>query len=143
MSHHPRRYYPEIDHGPKEVNAWQKSGGSGDSSLSPKQWIKRLEKMHHEGAEMIARGERTAVDMRLNEEADMRFIKVLTSFNLDDFDDWDQSQLVQEAGIGSMELHTWIAATAAHKIAGGSKPKLDFYLVAPEIGIAAGILHGD
>ena len=143
MSHHPRRYYPEIDHGPKEVNAWQKSGGSGDSSLSPKQWIKRLEKMHHEGAEMIARGERTAVDMRLNEEADMRFIKVLTSFNLDDFDDWDQSQLVQEAGIGSMELHTWIAATAAHKIAGGSKPKLDFYSVAPEIGIAAGILHGD
>ena len=62
---------------------------------------------------------------------------------LDDFDTWDQTKLIEEAGIGSMELHTWIAAAAAHKAAGGDKPKLDFYSVAPEIGIAAGIVHGD
>ena len=52
---------------------------------------------------------------------------------------WDQTKLIEEAGIGSMELHTWIAAAAAHKAAGGEKArKLDFYSVAPEIGIAAG-----
>lgn len=143
MSHHPTRYYPEINDGPEEVTAWQKSGGEDERSLTQKEWIHRLEIMHHEGAEMIARGERTAKDMRLNKEADMRFIETLTNFELTDFDTWNQQELIKEAGIGSMELHTWIAASAAHKAAGGNKPKLDFYSVAPEIGIAAGIVHGD
>ena len=40
-----------------------------------------------------------------------------------------------------MELHTWIAATAAHLAAGGESPGKDFYSVAPELGIAAGIVH--
>jgi 2,3-dihydroxyphenylpropionate 1,2-dioxygenase len=143
LSHHPTRYYPEINDGPEEVTAWQKSGGDDAESLTQREWIQRLETMHHEGAEMIAKGERTAKDMRLNKEADMRFIETLTKFELDDFDTWDQTKLIEEAGIGSMELHTWIAAAAAHKAAGGDKPKLDFYSVAPEIGIAAGIVHGD
>ena len=143
MSHHPTRYYPEINDGPEEVTAWQKSGGEDAQSLTQKEWIHRLEVMHHEGAEMIAQGERTAKDMRLNKEADRRFIETLTNFELTDFDTWNQQELIKEAGIGSMELHTWIAASAAHKAAGGNKPKLDFYSVAPEIGIAAGIVHGD
>ena len=41
-----------------------------------------------------------------------------------------------------MELHTWIAAAAAHK-AGGNMPVRDFYTLAPELGIAAGIVHAD
>ena len=143
MSHHPRRYYPEIDDGPAEVTAWQKSGGDDASSLSPEEWIERLEEMHLEGAEMIVRGERTAADMRLNEEADKRFLEVLTKSRLNQFDEWDQHQLVKEAGIGSMELQTWIAAASAHQSAGGKNPVLDFYSVAPEIGIAAGIVHAD
>lgn len=143
LSHHPTRYYPEIDDGPEEVTAWQKSGGDDAESLTQEEWIQRLEIMHHEGAEMIAKGERTAKDMRLNKEADMQFIETLINFKLNDFDNWDQKKLIKEAGIGSMELHTWIAAAAAHKAAGGKKPVLDFYSVAPEIGIAAGVVHGD
>jgi len=42
-----------------------------------------------------------------------------------------------------MELHTWIAAAAAHKAAGGETPVEDFYSVSVEIGIAAGIVHAD
>ena len=143
MSHHPRRYYPEIGEGPKEVHAWQDSGGDDEASLTSKEWIKRLEEMHHEGAEMIVRGERTAKDMRLNAEADKKFLDVLLKSNINRFDDWDQYKLIDEAGIGSMELHTWIAASAAHKMAGGNDPVLDFYSVAPELGIAAGVVHGD
>jgi len=141
MSHHPRRYYPEMDAGPPEVTAWQNSGGDDTGSLTHEEWIDRLEVMHHEGAEMIVRGERTAKDMRLNAESDHRFLDVLTKFELAEFDDWNQQELVEEAGIGSMELHTWIAATAAHKAAGGEAPVLDFYAVTPELGIATGIVH--
>jgi 2,3-dihydroxyphenylpropionate 1,2-dioxygenase len=141
MSHHPRRYYPEFGAGPAEVTAWQNSGGDDIGSLTHAEWIDRLEVMHHEGAGMIVRGERTAKDMRLNAESDHRFLDVLTRFELAEFDDWDQLELVEEAGIGSMELHTWIAAAAAHKAAGGEAPELDFYAVTPELGIATGIVH--
>lgn len=143
MSHHPRRYYPEFGHGTPEVTAWQLSGGDDPDSLKPEQWLDLLEVMHHEGAEMIVRGERSAKDMKLNQEADERFLEVFCGNRLEEFDNWDPHKLVDEAGIGSMELHTWIAAAAAHKAAGGSAPVTDFYSVAAELGIAAGIVHAD
>lgn len=143
MSHHPTRYYPEHGAGEPEVEAWKLSGGDDPGSLTPAQWLDRLEVMHHEGAEMIARGERTAKDMRLNAQSDRRFLGLLTQNRLEEYDDWDQDQLVATGGIGSMELHTWIAATAAHRAAGGSIPVQDFYSVMPELGIAAGIVHAD
>lgn len=143
MSHNPRRYYPEIGKGTPEVAAWQRSGGDEAESLSPQQWLDLLEVMHQEGAEMIVRGERTAKDMKLNAQADERFLDVFCNNRLEEFDTWDPYALVEEAGIGSMELHTWIAAAAAHQAAGGSTPVQDFYTVAPELGIAAGIVHAD
>ena len=143
MSHHPTRYYPEHGMGEEEVEAWKLSGGDDPGSLTPAQWLERLEVMHHEGAEMIARGERTARDMRLNAASDRRFLELFTQDRLEEYDDWDQHELVEQGGIGSMELHTWIAAACAHKVAGGNLPVLDFYTVAPELGIAAGIVHAD
>ena len=143
MSHNPRRYYPELGEGTPEITAWQLSGGDYDESLSHQQYLDLLEEMHHEGAEMIVRGERTAADMKLNAEADAEFLRVFCGESLDRFDAWDPHELVAEAGIGSMELHTWIAAAAAHEAAGGGKPVQDFYSVAPELGIACGIVHAD
>ena len=121
--------------------AWQVSGGEKSPSLTAEQWLERLYVMHHEGADMIARGERTAKDMRLNASSDQRFLDTLISGKLEEFDHWDQEKLVEEAGIGSMELHAWIAAAAANQEAGGSKPNVSIYTVAPEIGIAAGIVR--
>jgi 2,3-dihydroxyphenylpropionate 1,2-dioxygenase len=141
MSHHPTRYYPELGEAADDVAAWQLSGGDDPASLTPREWIDRLERMHHEGARMITRGERTAKDMRLNAAADARFLEVLTGGDLGQFDRWVPEDVVADAGIGSMELHTWIAATAAHLAAGGGRPQTDFYSVAPELGIAAGIVH--
>ncbi|MDH3440732.1 MAG: hypothetical protein OEM63_08280, partial [Gammaproteobacteria bacterium] len=143
MSHNPRRYYPELGEGPPEITAWQQSGGEYAESLSHQQYLDLLEEMHHEGAEMIVRGERTAADMKLNAEADARFLRIFCGGSLDQFDAWDPHELVAEAGIGSMELQTWIAAAAAHEAAGGGRPVQDFYTVAPELGIACGIVHAD
>lgn len=141
MSHHPTRYYPALGNRDDPVTAWQISGGDDPASLSREQWLERLDTMHHEGAEMIARGERTAAQMHLNAEADWRFLDVMKKNDLEVYDSWDQDKLVEEAGIGAMELHTWIAGAAAHKKAGGKSPQVSFYSVAPEIGIAAGIIH--
>ncbi len=141
MSHHPVRYYPPLGDREDPVTAWQISGGDDPASLTRQQWLERLDSMHHEGAEMIARGERTAAHMHLNAEADQRFLDVISENDLEEFDSWDQDELVKEAGIGAMELHTWIAGAAAHRSAGGDPPEVSFYSVAPEIGIAAGIIH--
>jgi 2,3-dihydroxyphenylpropionate 1,2-dioxygenase len=143
MSHHPTRYYPEHGKGESGVEAWKLSGGDDPDSFTSTQWLERLDVMHREGAKMIADGERTAKDMRLNPESDQRFLDVLIRNKLEEFDNWNQVKLVEEGGIGSMELHTWIAAAAAHKAAGGKAPVKDFYSVATEIGIAAGIVHAN
>jgi 2,3-dihydroxyphenylpropionate 1,2-dioxygenase len=140
MSHHPRRYYPELGDGPEEVTHWQLSGGDDKRSLSADEWIERLDVMHHEGAKMIARGERTPADMRLNEESDRKFLDVLLSGDLTRFDAWKPEALIESGGIGSMELQTWIAATAAHQAAGGAAPVLQHYSIAAELGIAVGIV---
>ena len=143
MSHHPTRYYPALGEAEEAVEAWQLSGGDDPRSLSKKQWLERLLKMHHEGAEMIARGERTAAQMHLNAEADRRFLHIFEKNRLEEYDAWDQDTMVAEAGIGSMELHTWIAGAAAHREAGGNVPRISFYDVVPEIGIAAGVVYAD
>ncbi len=141
LSHHPARYYPPPGEGEEPVAAWQISGGDDPKSLTRLQWLARLERMHREGAEMIVRGERTAAQMHLNPEADLRFLEVLEKNRLEEYDSWDQAKLVAEAGIGSMELHTWIAGAAAHREAGGGLPQVNFYGVMPEIGIAAGVVY--
>lgn len=143
MSHHPTRYYPALGDGEEPVEAWQISGGDDPKSLTRQQWLERLHRMHHEGAEMIARGERTAAQMHLNAQADRRFLNTMQENKLDEYDTWDQNTLITEAGIGSMELHTWIAAAAAHRQAGGNSPHISFYDVMPEIGIAAGVVYAD
>jgi len=142
MSHHPPRYYPPLGDPEEPMTAWQISGGDDPASLTRAQWLARLDAMHHEGAAMIARGERTAAHMHLNEEVDSRFLHHLLRGELSAYDGWDQQQLVEEGGIGIMELQTWLAAAAAHAACGGGLPRLDFYSVTPELGIAAGVVSG-
>jgi len=141
MSHHPRRYYPKYSGGDDSVSAWQLWGGDRPPSFTREEWLQRLEDMHHEGAEMITRGERTAADMHLNPEIDQRFLSILTKNELELFDKWDQEKTVAEGGIGFMELQGWLAAAAAHRAAGGEKPVVDIYAVTKELGIATGIVH--
>lgn len=141
MSHNPRRYYPAPEDAEPAVAAWQLSGGDEPGSLDVSQWLERLDSMHREGARMITRGERTAKDMRLNAEADHKFLDILLPGRLREFDTWEPQQLIETSGIGATELNTWIAATAAHVKAGGALPQLDTYSVAPEIGIAFGAIY--
>lgn len=143
MSHHPTRYYPDFGTGESRVTAWQLSGGSRPDSFDEKEWLKRLDDMHNEGARMIVEGSRTPQQMRLNPEIDRRFIDVLTANDLTAFDDWDQARVVEQGGIGFMELQTWIAAASAYRAGGGGQPVVDFYGVTEELGIATGIVHGE
>jgi 2,3-dihydroxyphenylpropionate 1,2-dioxygenase len=140
MSHNPLRYYPSYGTGSEEVSGYQLSGGHG-KGLTSAQWLERLEVMHREGAQMLVDGTRTRADLKLNPAVDREFLDVLTSGDLERLDALDPAWMVEHAGIGSLELHTWLAAAAAHRAAGGASPTVDIYAEALEYGIAFGMAH--
>jgi 2,3-dihydroxyphenylpropionate 1,2-dioxygenase len=138
MSHNPLRYYPTYGSDPV-VSGYQLTGGA--SGMSHADWLERLELMHREGARMLIDGRRTRADLKLNPEVDGRFLDIVTSQDLTQVDALDPAWMVEHAGIGSLELHTWVAAAAANAAAGGPAPVVDMYAEALEYGIAVGMVH--
>ena len=141
LSHNPTRYYPQFGSGEPAVTAYQLTGGKSETSLSKADWLTRLHEMHIEGAQMLVDGSRTKADLKLNPDVDQAFLELMVEDRLDVVDAWVFSDMVAKAGIGWMEMHTWIAATAASRAAGAPTPTVDFYGEMLEIGIAAGVAH--
>jgi len=140
MSHNPRRYYPDMGSGTPAVTDWQLHGDLA-TSMTNADWLHRLDAMHREGADMLINGTRTRADLKLNPEIDGQFLEIIASQDLQRADALDPAALAAQAGIGFLELHTWIAAAAAHQAAGGNPPTLDLYAEALEYGIAFGMVH--
>jgi 2,3-dihydroxyphenylpropionate 1,2-dioxygenase len=140
MSHNPTRYYPKFGSAEPRVAAYQLSGGHG-AGLSQAEWLERLELMHREGAQMLVDGTRTRADLKLNPDVDARFLEIITSGDLSRVDALEPAWMVEQAGVGSLELHTWIAAAAANVAAGGNPAAVDLYAEALEYGIAFGMVH--
>ncbi len=141
MSHHPTRYFPLVGEGDDAVTRWQLAG-EGGGSFTRDEWLERLRVMHLEGAAMLIDGSRTREDIFLNPDFDRFFLNILTCGELDSFDAWEPADVMAEAGVGSLELHTWIAAAAAHAEAGGSRPETAIYADTLEYGIGFGMVFG-
>ena len=139
LSHHPTRYYPLMGQASSEVHGWQLDGERG-GTMTEQYWFQRLREMHQEGASMLIDGRRTRQDIRLNPEFDAWVIERLSVGDYAALDVLDPGETVKQAGVGSMELHAWIAACAAHDAAGGSKPDRSLYAPALEYGIGYGML---
>ncbi len=140
MSHNPTRYYPDIGTATPSVMDWQMHGNLA-TSMTSADWLHRLDAMHREGADMLVQGTRTRAHLKLNPQIDGQFLEIISSQNLQLADALDPADLVAQAGIGFLELHTWVAAAAAHQAAGGSPPAVDLYAEALEYGIAFGMVH--
>jgi 2,3-dihydroxyphenylpropionate 1,2-dioxygenase len=141
LSHNPKVIFPDIGTGDPDVTSWQ-TRGPESVLMSADAWYGRLDSIHHLAAEMFADGRLTAEDCCFNETFDRSVIDILQEGRLSDMDQWDNRQLIETAGIGSVEVHAWLAAAAAHAEAGGAAPRCDIYLQAVEYGIALGIMHG-
>ena len=141
MSHHPTRYFPIVGQGDDKVNKRQLAGDRG-GTFTEEEWLERLRAMHLEGAEMLTNGMRTREDIHLNPDFDKRFLDIFTTGNIQAFDTWKPEAVVAEAGIGSLELHTWIAAAAAHAEALGARPRTAIYADTLEYGIGFGMVYG-
>lgn len=142
MSHHPTRYFPLVGEGDDEVTRWQLAGDRG-GSFTEEEWLERMRTMHLEGAEMLVNGSRTREDIYLNPDFDWRFLDVFTNGNVEAFDSWEPEATMAEAGVGSLELHTWIAAAAAHAETRGARPQTAIYADTLEYGIGFGMAYGE
>ena len=142
LSHHPTRYYPLQGEGDPEVHAYQLDRERG-GALDDAAWFKRLHDMHMEGAHMLIDGTRTREHIRLNPEYDRRFLKVLERGSLAEMDGLATAETVEKAGIGFMELHSWIAAAAAYGAGGADLPIRTVYAPTLEYGIGYGMAYSD
>lgn len=138
LSHHPTRYYPLLGEAEPAVAAYQMEGARG-GTFTDAAWLQRIHDMHVEGAEMLISGQRTRADIRLNPDQDAKFLAILRDGDLTAYDSWQPEALLETAGIGFLELHTWIAATAAHLAAGGTAPTEHYYAPTLEYGIGYGM----
>jgi 2,3-dihydroxyphenylpropionate 1,2-dioxygenase len=138
LSHHPTRYYPLPGEATPEVAAWQMAGPQG-GSLSEQQWLSKLYDEHLVGAQMLISGQRTERDICLNPAFDREFMARLVAGELEALAAMDADACFAQAGIGSLELHTWIAALAAQCAAGGALPSRQIYSPTLEYGIGYGM----
>ena len=93
------------------------------------------------GAEMLISGQRTAEHIRLNAEFDRWFMERLGAGDEESLARIAPDEAFEKAGIGSLELHTWIAALAAHQSAGGTPPIKQIYSPTLEYGIGYGMAY--
>lgn len=141
LSHHPEPIFPAIGQGGEMVDDYMRAG-PGLRAEREDRWLSHLHDIHIEAAGLMAQGVITSEDCRFNPEVDRECLDIITSGELEIFDDWDPNELIKIAGIGSVELSCWIAATAAHRAAGGGLPRVDYYSPVLEYGVAVGVAHG-
>ena len=139
LSHHPTRYYPLLGEAEPEVSTWQMHGEAG-GGMTADIWFSRLRRMHEEGAVMLTDGRRTPADIRLNEQIDREFLAEVMTGDLARVDAWAPDAMVACAGVGFLEVHTWVAAAAAHAAAGGRLPMKSLYSPTLEYGIGYGMV---
>ncbi|MDB5575715.1 MAG: hypothetical protein JWR80_891 [Bradyrhizobium sp.] len=140
LSHNPKRIFPSLGEGGPLVDDHMRSGPGADPTRQ-QQWLERQHDIHVSAAEMLSDGRLTGVDCMFNAEADHEQLEIIARGDLAAFDSWDPNELIQRAGIGSVELHAWIAACAAHAAAGGNPPRFDLYHPVVEYGVAVGMVH--
>ena len=138
LSHHPTRYYPAVGEAAPEVAAWQMEAERG-GTWSRDEWFDRLRAMHVEGADMLADGRRTREDIRLNPGFDEAFMDMTRRLDFAETDRWQAGPTIRQAGIGAMELQTWVAAAQAYKEMDGRAPHASLYVPALEYGVGYGM----
>lgn len=141
LSHHPANIFPQdIAAAPPELRDYLVHGGTR-GGLDRDGWLKHLGERTVLGGEMVARGERTATDFRLNPDWDRQFLALLGDGDLAVFDDWSSDWVIDQAGVAAMEVQQWVCAAAAAQTCGIARPVTDLYYAGAEYRIAIGVAH--
>ncbi len=140
LSHHPAHYFPLMEDASPEVLSYQTSGAQG-GLMTDEDWLGCFEAMHRAGAKSAASGQRGRKEMRMQPDLDRGIIASIAAGRQADFDDWKAADVMAEAGLGMLELHTWIAAAAAYGAPNDGSAMTSIYNPAVEYGVGYGLLY--
>lgn len=138
LSHNPRRLFPPIDEVPEEWLPYHLYGRA-QTTVSQQSWIDYEIEAHKIGAAFLADESIPAEVFGLHDDWDKKFMSDYCSGDMTVFDSWQADPIVDDIGIGAMEVLSWIAAGAAMSQLSATMPQQRLQAICKEIGIGFGI----
>lgn len=140
LSHHPEIFFPPIDRAPTNYRPYL-TFGERQSDLSRSEWMACVEKAHRDIAPHLAADDIPLEALHIHEDFDRDLLGVLCSEEPEQTDCWEPMEIAAQRGLGTMEIHSWIAGCAAARAGGAPAPFVDFYAPIREFGVGFGVLH--
>jgi 2,3-dihydroxyphenylpropionate 1,2-dioxygenase len=138
LGHNPRSLFPPIDEVPDEWRPYHLLGKS-QTVVTQQSWIDYEIEAHKIAAIFLADDSIPDEVFGLHDDWDKAFMSAYCNGDMRFFDSWDPNKVVDDAGIGAMEVLSWIAAGAAMKEATGISPHHRLQQICRVIGIGFGI----
>ncbi|MEN9647105.1 MAG: hypothetical protein RL238_3774 [Actinomycetota bacterium] len=138
LGHNPRMLFPPIDEVSDEWRPYHLFGRS-QQEVPQQAWIDYEIEAHQVAAAFLADPNIPDELFGLHEEWDRAFLDRYCTAELASFDDWDPDTVVEEGGIGAMEVLSWVAAREAMHALTGEAPRERLQQVCRVVGIGFGI----
>lgn len=140
LSHEPDLVFPQLGSvGEPAVEDYLLRGDHPDN-LGRDAWTKRVGDITRFAGQVISAGDG---DPGLHPDFDRRFLDALTGGDMTVFDSWTNADVERDGGSGALEIHLWIAATAAAQAAGCAPPTVDFYAPVNPYAIGTSVVHAE
>lgn len=138
LGHNPRALFPPIDEVEEKWRPYHLFGRA-QTEVPQQEWIDFEIEAHHVAAAFLADESIPDEVFGLHDDWDKAFMSLFCAGDMTEFDGWNPDVVVDEAGIGAMEVLSWIAAGAAMAELTGKSPQHRFQQVCRVIGIGFGI----
>lgn len=138
LAHNPSVFFPTIDEVEDEWRPYILHG-KAQNEVPQQSWIDYEIEAHKQGAQMLGLDEVPIEIVGLNDAWDKAFLETYCAGDLSVFDGWDPDAVMAEAGIGALEIQSWIAAAQAMRTVAAVSPSQTFQQISKEVGIGFGI----
>jgi 2,3-dihydroxyphenylpropionate 1,2-dioxygenase len=138
LSHNPRMLFPPIDEVGPEWRPYHLHGRA-QQEVSQQAWIDYEIEAHKVAAAFLASPDIPDEAFGLHDDWDRAFLATYCAGDMSAFDSWDPTTVVDAAGIGAMEVLSWVAAGEAMTALTDLPPTQRLQQVCRVIGIGYGI----
>lgn len=138
LGHNPRALFPPIDEVSDEWRPYHLHG-KAQTAVPQQKWIDYEIEAHKVAAAFLADDSIPDEVFGLHDQWDKEFMRAYCTGDMTQFDSWIPDTVVEDGGIGAMEVLSWIAAAAAMGQSTGQVPVHRLQRVCRVIGIGFGI----
>lgn len=138
LGHNPRSLFPPIDEVKDEWRPYHLFG-KAQTQVPQQAWIDYEIEAHKVAAAFLADDSIPDEVFGLHDDWDRAFMARYCEGDMGSFDSWEPDTVVEDGGIGAMEVLSWIAAGAAMAELTGAAPRHRLQRVCRVIGIGFGI----